>query len=243
MSLPPYPRRALPQRKGMAIASLVLGILSIPSLGGLGIGALTGLVLGIVALVRANKEPAVYGGKGLAIGGIVTSALAAVMLPFVGIFAAIAIPSLLKARVAANESAAIGDIRTVISAQMAYQSINGGLYDARLECLSTPSHGCSPGATADAPPFLDTELASLAPKNGYERRFQPGPPPLGLDAEANSPSSVTSFAYVAVPLVPGQTGTRAFCGDSTGIVCFTADGREPETTDRGCDLSSCTLLQ
>ena len=131
----PYhrPQPPRPQRKGLATWSLVLGVLSIPCMGLFGIGALAGLILGIVALVKANREPAVYGGSGMAIGGIVTSCVGLVLLP---ILAAIAIPSLLRARVSANEAQAIGDIRTVISAQRTYASTNGGYFDT-LDCLAT----------------------------------------------------------------------------------------------------------
>ena len=55
-----------------------------------------------------------------------------IVVAIIGIIAAIAIPSLLRARVSANESATIGDIRTVISSQAAYQSANGGWYDAAV---------------------------------------------------------------------------------------------------------------
>ncbi len=125
------PQPARPQSKGMATWSLVLGILSIPCMGLFGIGALLGLILGIVALVKAKRDPAVYGGSGMAIGGIITSCLGLLFLPIV---AAIAIPSFLRARVSANEAQAIGDTRSVISAQHAYASANGGHFDT-LECL------------------------------------------------------------------------------------------------------------
>ena len=49
-----------------------------------------------------------------------------IVVAIIGIIAAIAIPSLLRARVSANESATIGDIRTVISAEAAYHSANAG---------------------------------------------------------------------------------------------------------------------
>ncbi|HXY38472.1 MAG TPA: prepilin-type N-terminal cleavage/methylation domain-containing protein, partial [Vicinamibacteria bacterium] len=45
-----------------------------------------------------------------------------IVVAIIGIIAAIAIPSLLRARISANEAATIGDTRTVISAQAAYQS-------------------------------------------------------------------------------------------------------------------------
>jgi signal peptidase I len=58
---------------GLAKASCVLGILSILTMGVLGIGALAGLILGILALGKTNHDPEKYGGKSLAIVGITTS--------------------------------------------------------------------------------------------------------------------------------------------------------------------------
>jgi type IV pilus assembly protein PilA len=230
-------------RQGMAVASLVLGILSIPSLGCLGVGSILGLTFGIIALVRANRSPALYSGKGLAIAGIVTSGVSVVLIPFgLGILAAIAIPSLLRARVSANESAAIGDIRTVISAQAAYQSANAGFYGGRLECLATPSL-CIPGYPANGPTFLDSGLASLSPKSGYSRKFYVSSLLVGGGVEPTSRSSVASYAYVAAPIKVGQTGIRGFCGDASGVICYTAEGSAPRTRDGTCDLSSCRKLQ
>jgi type IV pilus assembly protein PilA len=227
---PPRPQAYGAPKKGMAITSLVLGILGVPTAGCLGIGALVGIVLGILALMKANANPQEYGGKGMAIAGIVLCGLA---IPCGGIMAAITIPSLLRARVSANESVAIGDTRTVISAQAAYQSVSGGSYGT-LECLGRPS-GCLPNYTG--PTFLDPELASGRPKNGYQRTLNPGLP---TDAASGG---LSSYAYVAVPVTANQTGVRAFCGDHTGMICFTTDGTPPRVMDGACDLSSCTPLQ
>ncbi len=81
MSATPYgtnvPERTLP--KGMAVASLVLGILGVLTafflLGGL-LG-LVAVILGFVALGKIKKGEA--DGRGLAIGGIVTGAIALVL--------------------------------------------------------------------------------------------------------------------------------------------------------------------
>ena len=83
-----------------------------------------------------------------------------IVVAIIGIIAAIAIPSLLRARVSANESATLGDIRTLISAQAAYQSANGGFYDGSLDCLTGPDAGCIPAYPTNAPTFLDSQLAS-----------------------------------------------------------------------------------
>ena len=108
-------------RKGYAIASLVLGILSLPTVGLLLVGAMTSVALGVVALVKASRQPEEYGGKGMAITGIILAAVSILIMPIViGIVAAIAIPSMLRARVSANESAAIADVRAVIRAEVSY---------------------------------------------------------------------------------------------------------------------------
>lgn len=232
----PRPRATEPA-KGLAIASLVLGILGLPTLGLLFVGSLTGLVLGIIALTRTNREPHIYGGKGIAIGGIVTNALSVVLVPVIGIIAAIAIPSLLRARVSANEARAIGDIRTVISAQHTYAQSNGGFFDT-LECLASPRE-CLPNYRDGAPDFLDAQMVASPQRTGYNRTFHAGA--AAEESSQISPSSLMSFAYVAVPITQGTTGFRAFCGDSTGRICATRDGREPEV-ELGLCARSCEDL-
>jgi type II secretory pathway pseudopilin PulG len=217
----------------LAVASLVLGLLSLPTLGILGIGALLGIIFGAVALAKVKQQPEIYGGKGLAIAGIVASALSVLMIPVIGIIAAIAIPSLLGAHVSANEAATIGDLRTVISAESAYQSENGGFFDTP-ECLSTPDR-CLPHYSPTAPPFLSA--GELAPtRHGYVRTFHPGPraPRPRPGAPQSSPSSLTSFAYVAVPVNWSGTGTRAFCADSTGQICYATDRSVPTVVGGLC---------
>lgn len=90
---PPPPAFPTAPQQSLAAASLILGIASVTV--GLccyfGIlTAPTSLVLGIIALVQIKNDPAKYGGKGLAIGGIVASAvyfvILAAMILFWGLF-------------------------------------------------------------------------------------------------------------------------------------------------------------
>jgi competence protein ComGC len=123
-------------KSGLAIASMVLGILGFVTaifLIGILIAPI-GLVLGIVALIKTNKNPQIYGGKSFAIVGIVTSAIA---LLFVPIVAAIAIPNLLAARRAANEGSAISAIRLLHSAEKTYMVIADESECADLQALSS----------------------------------------------------------------------------------------------------------
>jgi type IV pilus assembly protein PilA len=149
-----------------------------------------------------------------------------IVVAIIAIIAAIAIPSLLRARVAANESAVIGDIRTVISSQAAYNSANGGWYEKNFACM-TLKGGCIPSTPSNAPTFLDSLIASLNPKAGYSRALTDfGAGPLVADP-ALSPGSVSGYYYSATPINQGATGVRGFGGDGSGRICYTVDGKRP----------------
>jgi prepilin-type N-terminal cleavage/methylation domain-containing protein len=141
-----------------------------------------------------------------------------IVVAIIGIIAAIAIPSLLRARVSANEAATQGDIRTVISAEAAYEGANNGNgYPALLSCLANPSNaGCIAGYSTTAPTFLDSNLATVANKSGYGRLYQPTGVAQG--------TGQTGYCYGASPSTLNRTGTRSFGGDSSGVLGGTQGG-------------------
>jgi prepilin-type N-terminal cleavage/methylation domain-containing protein len=160
-----------------------------------------------------------------------------IVVAIIGIIAAIAIPSLLRARVTANEAAAVGDIRTVISSQAAYHAASGGYYGPLL-CLNDPTGaGCIPNYPTNGPNFLDSQIANSLPKGGYNR---------SADETATVPSGrgLSCYVYHAVPINPGQTGVRAFAGGCSGVVCFTPDGNIPVAeVGPGAMSPTCTTIQ
>ena len=137
-----------------------------------------------------------------------------IVVAIIGIIAAIAIPSLLRARVSANEAATIGDIRTVISSQAAYQSANGGWYEGTFTCLNAPMLGtCIPNYPTNAPTFLDSQLASMLSKSGYDRSFlggqTPRPTSTGrLRRAAARPASAASRVTRAASCASAQTASK-----------------------------------
>ena len=158
----------------------------------------------------------------------------------IGIIAAIAIPSLLRARVAANEANAIGRLRTIVSGEVAYTQANGGFAD-KPECLKAPA-SCIPGADPTTV-YLDSTIVFDGPQTGYVLTFHPGPPAPdeALTQGTVSPSSVQFFAVTAVPVQVGRTGVRSFCTDMSGRLCFFADGSSPRVEDGTCP-ARCTDL-
>jgi hypothetical protein len=107
-------------RKGLAIASLVLGIISIPTNGLFVVGAITGMFMGAIALSNSKTNPQVYGGKKLAIAGLLTSALS---LPLIFVFGIIG--SLQHGLMYGRENAAVKSLLTIRQNQTQYKSQKG----------------------------------------------------------------------------------------------------------------------
>jgi type IV pilus assembly protein PilA len=134
-----------------------------------------------------------------------------IVIAIIGIIAAIAIPSLLRARISANETGMVGDSRAVVSAEAAYHSANSAFY-GQISCLSTPS-GCISGYPAAAPTFVDPIIAGLITKSGYARSFSADV--VGVPAFITG--GANTYCYQGSP-ASSQGGVRSFAGDSSGIV-------------------------
>lgn len=121
-----YAQPSKPQKTGMAIASLVLGIV------GCFLAAPVGLILGIVAVRKASRSPFEYGGKGLAVAGIVLNVLQLATLP---ILAAIAVPNFFAARISANEGSALSTVSKIAAAQTQHMAMADTKHCAELSAL------------------------------------------------------------------------------------------------------------
>ena len=180
------------QKTGMAIAALALGIISFLTFGLLGVGAIAGIVLASVAMGRVKREPRRYGGHGMAIAGLVLSITSLVSLVPVGIIAAIAIPNLLAARVAANEGSAISSIRTLSQAEVTYHDL--------INKYGTLDDLASQG-------LIDTQLASGS-RYGYNFSIEL------TTNEMNEPG----FSVVGVPREYRSSGRRSFFVDESLVI-------------------------
>jgi len=110
-----------PPGKGLAVTSLVLGILGPCTVG---LGSLVGIILGIVALVKISKGAAT--GKGLAVAGIVVSGLGIVLLPTLGLLAALLMPAVSSARGEAYRAVFLSSMKQLYVATATYAVENDG---------------------------------------------------------------------------------------------------------------------
>lgn len=209
---PPSPRYASVQEtSGKAIGSLICGLLFfIPCC------FIAAIVLGHVALSDIKKSAGRLKGQGLAITGLVFGYGWILFVPIVLIIAAIAIPNLLRERVAANEASAVGTLRTYNSAIVAYASAcpNAG-FPASAKDLG-PGAGDCQGAN-----LVEYLLAEPGIKHGYRFLYAPGP--------TDGSGRVVSYTINADPITERTTGIRHFFADATGVIRYSQG--EPATAN------------
>jgi prepilin-type N-terminal cleavage/methylation domain-containing protein len=143
------------------------------------------------------------------------------VIAIIGVVGAIAIPSLLRAKISANESAVLGSMRAVNSAQAAYAgTAAAGNFATSLTVLLQPC----PGSTEA---FIPADLAGdPAKKSGYSVTLGPGSFGAGAP-DCNGTATSVGYYLAAVPLTSGLTGERAFASTTPGVIYFDPDGVAP----------------
>ena len=132
-----------------------------------------------------------------------------IVVAIIGIIAAIAVPGLLRARMAGNEASAIGSLRAVNSAQVTYStSCAQGFAETMAELASPPATG--------GQPFISPDLSGVNPivKSGYNLDYTPGVAVVGAAGSctvaAGGPAPVDIYAFAAAPISPNSSGVRYF---------------------------------
>jgi type IV pilus assembly protein PilA len=133
-----------------------------------------------------------------------------IVVAIILIIAAIAIPNLLRARIAANESSAAASVRTIATAELTYQT-SYQVYAASLGALGPPAAtGCPAGGPVLANAcIIDFQLATATaatPKSGYT-----------FAAVTNAP---LTYFIQAHPATPGSSGVKGFCATEDNVVRF-----------------------
>ena len=125
-----------------------------------------------------------------------------IVVAIILIIAAIAVPNLLRSRMAANEASVAASLRTMASAQFTYFSVYNIGFPTLLADL-----GPSTSPSSTAADLLDSVLGSATPtKNGYVFGY------------AVTGTGNTQYAVNAQPQAPGSSGVSTFCMNESNLV-------------------------
>lgn len=140
-----------------------------------------------------------------------------IVVAIILIIAAIAIPNLLRSRIAANQASAVGSLRTLNTAEITYASTYNTGYTANLGYLGPPAAGSNPVATASG--LIDSILAGTAggtgnatvsSKSGYAFTYSAG--------ATDTSGRINTYNIVATPISVGTTGTNYYYTDQSGVI-------------------------
>lgn len=139
-----------------------------------------------------------------------------IVVAIILIIAAIAIPNLMRSKMAANEASAVGSLRTINTSCVEYSTTYGIGFPAALANLGPAASASS--ATAD---LIDSVLAA-GTKSGYTFTYTAG--------TADAAGNVDDYQLTAAPVVPGTSGQRYFYTDQTGVIRANATGAATSTS-------------
>jgi type IV pilus assembly protein PilA len=133
-----------------------------------------------------------------------------IVVAIILIIAAIAIPNLLRARIAANEASAVGSVRTINTAEVTYSSAYPDRgFAAALTNLSGSQSICAGSATTATSSnscLIDNVLGG-GTKSGFT-----------FTAAGSGTAPIYVYAVNANPLKRGQSGQRSFYSDQSGVI-------------------------
>lgn len=219
-AIPPPPREpgapltGVIETSGKATASLVTGIIGLICLFPVAIAA---IILGHMAKNEIKRSGGRLGGDSRATAGLVLGYVGATFIPLTLIIAAIAIPNLLRTRMATNEATAVGSLRALNTALVTYASTYGQ-FPVRMEHLAPPTDGFAAVNAAD----LIDEVLAAGSKSGYHFNYTVW--------DTDGDGLRDSYTLTAQPLERGTTGQRTFFTDQSGVIRAETNGVADESS-------------
>jgi type IV pilus assembly protein PilA len=160
-----------------------------------------------------------------------------IVVAIILIIAAIAIPNLLRARIAANESSAVSSVRTMNTAQVTFQSTypTVGYASTVAQLGPSASTGCTTPASTNAC-LVDWVVAQASvagkAKSGYWFSDTPVAALNGI---------IPGYTLDGIPASVNQTGVRGFCSNEDAVIRYTAVGSAISGGEAAC--AAYTALQ
>jgi prepilin-type N-terminal cleavage/methylation domain-containing protein len=145
-----------------------------------------------------------------------------IVVAIIGVIAAAAVPSLMRARISANEGSAIASLRAITSAEASYAATAGvGGY---AELLATLATTCPNGSAA----FISSDLSQdPTSKSGYVVTLAASGTSAPGQNDCNGTPTVSAFYATAKPISNGISGHRAFAATAAGTIFYDSTGTPP----------------
>ena len=137
-----------------------------------------------------------------------------IVVAIILIIAAIAVPNLIRAKIAANQSSAASSLRTLDSAATTYSNTYQDGYPGTLGVLAPPASG---NVSCDAAGMIDPVLAT-GQKSGYNFAWQAGAAAMGTVPTGCTAAGYTDMFSVTATPFGFPTGTIYYCVDATGVI-------------------------
>jgi len=150
-----------------------------------------------------------------------------IIVAIILIIAAIAIPRLLRSRMASNESSIVGSLRTINTAIVTYATTYDGGYPPALQTLGPPL-SVEQSESCQSARLIDSLLAS-GRKSGYTIEYSPGP--TVAKHKPGCPPGVKTYALIARPSQYSSPTERSFFTDESGIIRATSENRAAGPND------------
>ena len=144
-----------------------------------------------------------------------------IVVAIILIIAAIAIPNLLRSRIAANEASAVASTRTLVTAEITYSTTYPVDGFANLDALGAGAGvvTCPNPPTNAAGCLIDDSLQVATAAAGKSKSgFQFLATPLPAGNGSGTGNTATDFVLSAQPTTPGSSGVRGFCATPDGVV-------------------------
>jgi len=143
-----------------------------------------------------------------------------IVVAIILIIAAIAIPNLLRSRIAANQASAVGSLRTLNTAEVTYATTYNTGFSPTLGSLGPPLPS-TPIPTASFAGLVDEVLSGIgtagtnntvlvSSKSGYGFTYAPAAP--------DSNNKIDYYSFTAIPISAGTTGTNSYYTDQSGVI-------------------------
>jgi type IV pilus assembly protein PilA len=129
-----------------------------------------------------------------------------IVVAIILIIAAIAIPNLMRARIAANESSAASQLRTLNTAEVSYNTAYPTVGYGALAALGGSAAPCTPGSANAC--LIDNSLATNYGGNGKN----------GYTFTMTLTNSNGNYTATASPVAVGSTGVNSFCSIEDSVV-------------------------